>query len=80
MDFGEEKNVSQVYITSAENIKLKYSVQIFRNEKWTTVSNGVSISSTGTNIKFRTAKGEKLRIVIDENKDAVVKISEMKVW
>lgn len=80
VDFGEEKNVSQVYITSAENIKLKYSVQIFRNEKWTTVSNGVSISSTGTNIKFRTAKGEKLRIVIDENKDAVVKISEMKVW
>ena len=80
VDFGEEKSVSQVSLTSAENIKVKYSIELFRNGKWTEVSNGVSISSKGTNVRFRTAKGEKLRFVIDEDKDAVVKICEMKVW
>lgn len=80
IDFGEEKSVSQVSLTSAENIKVKYSIELFRNGKWTEVSNGVSISSKGTNVKFRTAKGEKLRFVIDDDKDAVVKICEMKVW
>lgn len=80
VDFGEEKSVSQISITSAENIKLKYSIELYRNGKWSEVSNGVSVSSKGTNVKFRTAKGEKLRFVIDEDKDAVVKICEMKVW
>lgn len=79
VDFGEVKNVSSVTLTSMENINLKYSIQGLKNDKWVTLANGISISSSGTVLKFRKAQAEKIRFVIDEDKDAVVKISEMKI-
>ena len=80
IDFGEEKSISQILVTAAENIRVKYSIELYRNGKWNEVSNGVSVSSNGTTVKFRTAKGEKMRFVINEDKNAVIKICEMKVW
>lgn len=79
VDFGELKTFSNVTLTSAENINLKYSIQGLKNGKWVTLSSGISISSSGTVIKFRSAQAEKIRFVIDEDKDSVVKISELKV-
>lgn len=79
IDFGEMKTFSAVTLTGAENIKLKYSIQGLKNGKWVTLTSGVSISSSGTQLKFRSAEAEKIRFVIDEDKDAVVKISELKV-
>ena len=79
IDFGELKTISSLTLTGAENINLKYSIQGLKNGKWTIISNGVSISSSGTNIKFREVQAEKIRFVIEENKEAVVKISELKV-
>ena len=79
VDLGEVKDVSGVTLTSAENIKLKYSIQGFKNDKWVALASGISISSSGTVLKFRKAQAEKIRFVIEEDKDSVVKISEMNI-
>lgn len=79
VDFGEEKNISSVTLTGAESIKVNYSIQGLKGDKWSVISNGVSISSAGTKIKFRSTDAEKLRLVIEQDKDAVIKISELKV-
>lgn len=79
IDFGEMKDISGVKLVGAENINLKYSLQRYKNGKWITVAHGASISSEGTDIRFRTVQTEKLRFVIDEDKQAVVKISELSV-
>ena len=79
VDLGEVKDVSGVTLTSAENIKLKYSIQGFKNDKWVALASGISISSSGTVLKFRKAQVEKIRFVIEEDKDSVVKISEMNI-
>ncbi len=79
IDFGEMKDISGIKLVGAENINLKYSLQRYKNGKWITVARGTSISSEGTDIRFRTVQTEKLRFVIDEDKQAVVKISELSV-
>lgn len=79
VDFGETKNISQVTMNTLENIKVKYSVQVCEGGKWKTVADEISMSAAGTVIKFRSEKCDKLRIVINEDKDAVLKICELSV-
>ena len=79
VDFGETKNISQVTLNALENIKVKYSVQVCEGGKWKTVANEISMSTAGSVIKFRSEKCDKLRITINEDKDAVLKICELSV-
>lgn len=80
IDFGEEKNVTGMTVTSVDDIKETISVQIFSGGRWKDIAEAYKISKSGTEIRFRKVNTEKLRIVLKETKDAVMKISDVTVF
>ena len=67
-------------VTGVDDIKETISVQIFSGGRWKDIAEAYKISKSGTEIRFRKVNTEKLRIVLKETKDAVIKISDVTVF
>ncbi|MBP3360887.1 MAG: beta-galactosidase [Clostridia bacterium] len=80
IDFGEQKSVSSVNIKSVDTAKIKHSVwYLAGNNKWVKAADGASLAARGATLKFKAVNTRKLRIMIDETKDAVFRLKEITV-
>ena len=80
IDFGEEKYVTGMTITAVDEIKEAISIQCLSGGKWKDIAEADKILKSGTEIRFRRVNTDKLRIVLKETKDAVIKISDVTVF
>lgn len=79
IDFGEEKEVSEISLTASKKTSVKFLIQGFSNGRWTTLQRGSQVSTKPSLLKWRRAKAEKLRIVIDRTIDDYISLSNVEI-
>lgn len=80
IDFGEEKNITGMNVTVVDDIKENAAIQYYSGGRWRNIAEAYKFSKSGTEIRFGKVSTSKLRFVLKQTKNEVIKISEVTVF